>query len=203
MSQQRQVTDTHHNDYVGSDANANRIPGTEQVTTGHHYVSVFPKEGPDSRNASGVNRADEHLPPPTGHDRPPRSINQPAIPAEQGSWGDGLTTVSSQSQSQPAALDSRTVIDRDPFSSPTSATDTLTGATSQDVYRGIGKPWGGQTSAELHHDGHTHRKRGLQGTDQYGTAYDLKRGEGADPWVGDESGEVNVRGQKVYDNQDR
>ncbi|KAI0084674.1 hypothetical protein BDY19DRAFT_1060079, partial [Irpex rosettiformis] len=99
-----------HNDYVGSGANTNRIPGTDQVTTGHHYVSVFPKDGPDSRNASGVNRTDEHLPPPSGRDRSPRSINQPTVPTEQGSWSDGLTTVSSQPQPQPSAPDSRTVI---------------------------------------------------------------------------------------------
>ena len=43
MSQQRQVTDTRHNDYIGSDANSGRIPGADQASTGHHYVSVFPK----------------------------------------------------------------------------------------------------------------------------------------------------------------
>lgn len=102
---------------------------------------------------------------------------------EQGSWGDGLTTVSSQPQPQPAAPDSRTVIDRDPFATPTSAADTLTGATSQEVHAGLGKPWGGQTSAELHHDGHSHRKRGLQGTDQFGTADDLRRRDGINPEV--------------------
>ncbi|KAI0766301.1 hypothetical protein BC629DRAFT_899840 [Irpex lacteus] len=183
MSQQRQVTDTRHNDYVGTDANVNRIPGADQATSGHSYVSVFPKEGPDSSNASAVSRADEHLPPPTGRDHPPRGINQATAPAKQGSWGDGLTTVSSQPQPQPAAPDSRTVIDRDPFATPTSAADTLTGATSQEVHAGLGKPWGGQTSAELHHDGHSHRKRGLQGTDQFGTADDLRRRDGINPEV--------------------
>ncbi|KAI0088744.1 hypothetical protein BDY19DRAFT_142282 [Irpex rosettiformis] len=75
--------------------------------------------------------------------------------------------------------------------------------TSQDVYKGIGKPWGGQTSAELHLDGHTHtRKRGLQGMDLYGTADDLTREGGGDPWVG-EGSEVNVRRQKVYSIRDR
>ena len=108
----------------------------------------------------------------------------------QSSWGDGLTTVSSQPQSQPqpqqAAPDSRTVIDRHPFATPASVADTLTGTTSQDVYNGMGKPWGGQTSAELHHDGHSHRKRGLQGTDQFGTGDDLRRGDNANPRVNED-----------------
>ncbi|KAI0683766.1 hypothetical protein BC835DRAFT_719723 [Cytidiella melzeri] len=185
---QRQVTDTRHNDYVGTDANINRIPGADQATSGHSYVSVFPKEGPDTRNASGVNRPDEHLPPPTGRDRPPRGIGQPVAPAEQGSFGERLTTVQppsshhsqpqtqpqtqyqSQPQPLPPAPDSRTVIDRDPFATPVTAGDTLTGATSQNVYAGIGKPMGGMTSKEMHHDGKAHRKRSLQGVDQYGTA---------------------------------
>ena len=37
------MTSRRHNDYIGSDANAGRIPGAEKATTGHHYVSVFPK----------------------------------------------------------------------------------------------------------------------------------------------------------------
>lgn len=41
----------------------------------------------------------------------------------------------------------------------TSASDTLTGATSGDVYAGLGKPVQGQSSAELEHDGYPHRKR--------------------------------------------
>ncbi|KAI0342264.1 hypothetical protein BDW22DRAFT_1429128 [Trametopsis cervina] len=207
MTDQRQVTDTRHNDFVGNDANVHRIPGADQATTGHHYVAVMPKEGPDSRSASGINRADEHLPPPTGRDRPPRGIGQPVAPAEQGSIGERLTTVQSQPQPQPQPQEplpgTRVVIDRDPFAERTSAADTLTGATSQSVYGGIGKPGSGMTSQELHHDGHAHRKRGQHGTDQFGTADDLRRGDGTNPWAGDGSEEVNVKGQKTHDFQDR
>lgn len=41
----------------------------------------------------------------------------------------------------------------------TSASDTLGGATSGDVYTGLGKPVQGQSSAELEHNGYPHRKR--------------------------------------------
>ena len=68
---------------------------------------------------------------------------------------------------------SNTVIDRDPWAPPPSSADTLQCATSREVYSGIGKPVGGQTSAEAHHDGNQHRKRNLQGVEQYGTAHDI------------------------------
>ncbi|KAF2657654.1 hypothetical protein K491DRAFT_594533 [Lophiostoma macrostomum CBS 122681] len=43
-----------------------------------------------------------------------------------------------------------------------SASETLQGATSQDVHTGLGHPGQGQTSSELHHDGqHTRTKQGL------------------------------------------
>lgn len=48
----------------------------------------------------------------------------------------------------------------------TSAADTLGGATSQDVYTGLGKPLQGQTGVELAHDGAHGRKKqsaGLEG----------------------------------------
>jgi hypothetical protein len=50
----------------------------------------------------------------------------------------------------------------------TSALDSLGGATSGDVNTGLGYPGSGQTSAELHHNGTSHRKRegnGLAGLD--------------------------------------
>lgn len=99
---QRNVTDTRHNDFVGGDASIGRIPGAENATSGHHFVSVFPKgtsksaiaqckvvelmisfaEGPEAQNPShGVNRPDEKLPAPTGRDRPPRGIGEPIAPA--------------------------------------------------------------------------------------------------------------------------
>ena len=48
----------------------------------------------------------------------------------------------------------------------TSVADTLTGATSQDVHTGFGKPLQGQTGVELAHDGEHGRKKqsaGLEG----------------------------------------
>ncbi|KAB8224880.1 hypothetical protein RU639_006566 [Aspergillus parasiticus] len=48
----------------------------------------------------------------------------------------------------------------------TTADQSLQGATSQDVHTGLGHPGGGQTSAELRHDGQKHRKNpggGLEG----------------------------------------
>lgn len=72
------------------------------------------------------------------------------------------------------APDSRTVVDTDPWEHDhTSAGDTLNGATSQDVYGGLGRPMNGQNSREVRHDGMTKRKRALQGKDQYGTAEEV------------------------------
>ncbi|KAK2836824.1 hypothetical protein FQN49_006687 [Arthroderma sp. PD_2] len=48
----------------------------------------------------------------------------------------------------------------------TSASATLTGATSADVYKGLGKPLQGETQTEIRHEGEHHRKRqgaGLEG----------------------------------------
>lgn len=37
------ITDGLHNDYVGGEASAGRIPGAEKATTGHFYEGVFAK----------------------------------------------------------------------------------------------------------------------------------------------------------------
>lgn len=50
----------------------------------------------------------------------------------------------------------------------TSAGDTLGGATSKDLYRGMGKPVQGQSSLESHHNGRPGRKRESEGTTQFG-----------------------------------
>ncbi|EKM56613.1 uncharacterized protein PHACADRAFT_253822 [Phanerochaete carnosa HHB-10118-sp] len=111
--------------------------------------------------------------------------------AEQGGPTERLTTVGSRaalapqlqsSQPQPLAPapDSRTIVDNDPFDDPPTAAETMTGATSQDLYSGIGKPMMGQSSAEIHHDGHQHRKRAMQGHDQYGTSANLMNRDGVD-----------------------
>lgn len=67
------------------------------------------------------------------------------------------------------APDSRTVVDRGPYGPRTSAADTLTGATSQDVHNHLGHPGTGQTSSELHHDGQHGRQRAARGADQFGS----------------------------------
>lgn len=81
------MTTRRHNDYVGSNANAGRIPVAEKATTGHHYISVFPKGMFCSvlrSQLTPVNhgvidgaqkRAEEHLPPPTGRDLPPKGVS--------------------------------------------------------------------------------------------------------------------------------
>ncbi|PWY95280.1 hypothetical protein BO94DRAFT_484006, partial [Aspergillus sclerotioniger CBS 115572] len=50
----------------------------------------------------------------------------------------------------------------------TSASDTLMGATSQDVHTGLGHPGSGQTSNELRHDGQHGRKGQSAGLQQVG-----------------------------------
>ncbi|KNG88496.1 hypothetical protein ANOM_003253 [Aspergillus nomiae NRRL 13137] len=52
----------------------------------------------------------------------------------------------------------------------TPAEQSLQGATSQDVHTGLGHPGGGQTSAELHHDGQKHRKNPGGGLESVGAS---------------------------------
>lgn len=222
MSNSSSITDQRHNDYVGSDANIGRIPGANKATTGHHFVSVFPKGKPIITYLSSCDYMLRRLYAQRGHlinqrknvvlrniylhllveiyllmrvteflqeaNRPTlhqtrtcrvtisplmvnctilcvyRSFANPAL-AE-----DPYHQTDRPPQPLKPAPGSNTVIDRDPWASKPSAADTLQGATSQDVHGGIGQPFGGQTSAELHHDGKQHRKRNLQGVDQYGNA---------------------------------
>jgi len=170
------------NDYVGGEASAGRIPGADKATTGHQYEAVFPKEP-----QGGARRAQEHLPPTTGRDAPPaggvppvgRNIRQ-VIPGDQQTSANTerqTTNIhsiqSARTVGEPYPLspapDSRTVMDRDPYASPTTASDTLTGATSADVHDGLGHPGSGMSSAEMRHDGRAHRKRQGQGVDTYGS----------------------------------
>ncbi|KAL1721291.1 hypothetical protein EV715DRAFT_271253 [Schizophyllum commune] len=73
------------------------------------------------------------------------------------------------SNPEPAPTRLDTYVDRDATRSGTThASDTLTGATSQDVHRGIGQPLGGQTSHEEHTNGMHGRKRDAQGVSQFG-----------------------------------
>jgi hypothetical protein len=52
MSSNIPITDQHHNDFVGTDANKNRIPGADQATSGHQFESVFPKGALPSTHCS-------------------------------------------------------------------------------------------------------------------------------------------------------
>lgn len=92
---QNAITDQRHNEYVGSDANAGRIPGAENATTGHHFISVFPKGASASRlshqpwsdlswfsvegapkQSNAERRPEEHLPGPTGRTFPPKGADR-------------------------------------------------------------------------------------------------------------------------------
>lgn len=53
--------------------------------------------------------------------------------------------------------------DATPAQGGVSASSTIVGATSGDVHAGLGQPIQGQSSAELHHDGQSHRKNPGQG----------------------------------------
>ncbi|OJA21020.1 hypothetical protein AZE42_02353 [Rhizopogon vesiculosus] len=82
----------------------------------------------------------------------------------------------------PVTLD--TYVDKDTSAtSPvvTRASDTLTGATSADVYDGLGHPGQGMSSKELRHDGRPGRKRYGEGVEQFGQgmAGESGRGDGS------------------------
>ncbi|KAI0777263.1 hypothetical protein BD413DRAFT_638962 [Trametes elegans] len=179
------VTFGRHNDFVGGDASKGRIPGADKATSGHHFVAV---DVPHNQQ-----RPQEHLPPSTGRDQPPLGIapgsrTGPARSIRESDYhlsdleSDILNAhaadrrepspvhhITNNQQPLPPAPDSRTVVDRDPYATPTAVGDTLGGATSKDVNDGLGHPGQGQTSAELHHDGSAHRKRQLRGTEQFGS----------------------------------
>ncbi|KAI0746956.1 hypothetical protein C8Q80DRAFT_809936 [Daedaleopsis nitida] len=174
------LTSERHNDFVGGDASKGRIPGAEKATTGHHFVAVdLPRD--QKRHA---NRAEEHLPPSTGRDAPPaggvapgtRTGTSGPLPSDILSHRSGVARqpspvhqITDNTSPLPPAPDSRTVVDKDPYATPISAADTLTGATSADVHAGYGHPGQGMSSAEMHHDGQAHRKRQMLGEEQYGS----------------------------------
>ncbi|KAL1941719.1 hypothetical protein VTO73DRAFT_6719 [Trametes versicolor] len=174
------ITSGRHNDFVGGDASKGRIPGADKATTGHHFVAVDPMGGQRQPQ-----RAQEHLPRPTGRDAPPaggvapgtrtggpvRNLESDILNAHTSSGRRSPSPprrIHGSDQPLAPAPDSRTVVDRDPWAAPTTAGDTLTGATSQDVHGGLGHPGAGMSSAEMHHDGSAHRKRQMRGTEQFG-----------------------------------
>ena len=63
------------------------------------------------------------------------------------------------------------IVDSDPFAAPTTAEDTMTGATSADVHNGLGHPGSGQTSTETRHDGMHGRKKHGPGEGQWGEVH--------------------------------
>ena len=60
------------------------------------------------------------------------------------------------------------MLDPDASALPPRASDTLNGPTSADLHAGLGHPGSGMTSAELRHDGKSHRKREGGNVQQYG-----------------------------------
>jgi F-box/leucine-rich repeat protein 7 len=65
-------------------------------------------------------------------------------------------------------------------STQTTASSTLGGATSADVNKGMGKPAVGQSSAEMRHEGHSHRKKehaGIEGSGAGTSKSGMKRAE--------------------------
>ncbi|KAI9065625.1 hypothetical protein FKP32DRAFT_1567596 [Trametes sanguinea] len=179
-SNESPVTFGRHNDFVGTDASRHRIPGADKATSGHHFVAI---DVPHDQHQ----RAQEHMPPPTGRDAPPSSIEPGTRTSHTKGFVTGLESdilnaraaagrapsptrpIDTNTTPLPPAPDSRTVIDKDPYATPTSAADTLTGATSRDVHDGLGHPGSGMSSAEMHHDGSAHRKRQMRGTEQFGS----------------------------------
>ncbi|KAI0371225.1 hypothetical protein BV20DRAFT_1051646 [Pilatotrama ljubarskyi] len=170
------VTFGRHNDFVGGDASRGRIPGADKATSGHHFVAV---DVPHDQQ-----RPQEHLPPSTGRDAPPaggvapgtrtdhtKGLESDILKARAGSAREPSPPRRIHGEPQPMAPapDSRTVVDKDPYATPTSVGDTITGATSKDVHDGLGHPGSGMSSAEMHHDGHPHRKRQMRGADQFGS----------------------------------
>ncbi|KAI0646468.1 hypothetical protein C8Q79DRAFT_1000775 [Trametes meyenii] len=169
------ITSSRHNDFVGSDASKGRISGADKAVTGHHFIAVdIPRD---------QKRPQEHLSPSTGRDQPPvggvspgtrvgppRTLESDILSAYHAydRSASPPRRIHNDVQPLPPAPESRTVIDKDPYATPATAADTLTGATSQDVHGGYGHPGSGMTSAELHHDGQAHRKRPMRGTDQFG-----------------------------------
>lgn len=99
--------------------------------------------------------------------------DQPLDPVER----DQLT----QSADGVPVYKTHSITDSDPFAERTSASDTLTGATSADVHDGLGHPGQGETSAELRYGGQKGRKKyGAGGAEQWGPTktQDLKDSSG-------------------------
>lgn len=92
--------------------------------------------------------------------------------------------IGSQPSPAPVTLDS--VVDPDAsvdvsVQQDPSAPSTLVGATSKDVYRGLGVPVQGMSSRELRHDGQPGRKRHNEGVEQFGEGeiYEAHQSAGA------------------------
>ncbi|KDQ60365.1 hypothetical protein JAAARDRAFT_46089 [Jaapia argillacea MUCL 33604] len=175
------MTSGRHNDFVGSDASAGRIPGAEKATSGHYYNAVFPKEPAKAEQHTVTapenqpRKLEAFMPPPTGRDRPPVH--------DVGPSADQIRAVQAAELRQKAEqirAGDDVVVDTDPWAERTTAGDTMTGATSQDVHKGLGHPGSGMTSKEVHHDGMGHRKRQGLGTDQHGSANQMPRDESPD-----------------------
>ena len=70
----------------------------------------------------------------------------------------------------PVSETPRITEERDKDAPISSATDTISGATSLDVDQGLGKPLQGETSVEERHEGQHGRKHEKLGTERLGTS---------------------------------
>lgn len=159
------------NSIIGNDVNKARVPGASDAATGHHYEAVFPKgvyalPCPPSREGALISlclarieplRAEEHLPPTTGRDRPPRHDvaapdtargvgsmlhrcyrpseaaltenvdNDDVTPATDPFSGRGTGAGASVGVDYNQPRVGDVVVDTDPYAEPAHAGDTLTG----------------------------------------------------------------------------
>ncbi|KAI5201837.1 hypothetical protein E4T39_05006 [Aureobasidium subglaciale] len=84
--------------------------------------------------------------------------------------------------------------DATPAQGGVSASDTIGGATSQQVHTGLGKPVQGQSSAELHHDGQSHRKNPGTGLDGRESG---AQGKTVDSRLPEHAGQRNLESDKA------
>ncbi|KAF2715439.1 hypothetical protein K504DRAFT_497312 [Pleomassaria siparia CBS 279.74] len=127
-----------------------------------------------------TNQGEFHAKAPPDHDHENHHAHQP------GKNIDGIPTFTVQTLPPGSAPKESTFTPHPDSTEPTThadAEDTMTGSTSADVNKGLGKPIEGMSSAEMHHDGQSHRKRekdGLVGLAEVGNSDAKANAEGFD-----------------------
>ncbi|KZV59841.1 hypothetical protein PENSPDRAFT_760301 [Peniophora sp. CONT] len=133
--------------------------------------------GSENRVDRTENRIEEHLPRtdmrmdmPLGQNItaiiPPSQMKTPGSGDDPDPYGESKLPSLENAMGMPHV--GKVYISEAPLEERTSASDTLTGATSADVHYGHGRPVQGESSAEMHHDGQAHRKRQGGGVEQHG-----------------------------------